>query len=88
MDLPGTARRSDSECVLQVRERVQGLPVSATTTPQCTSGSYSRSLSGSSFLSPGFFFLLDFLGEGVGGTGVRVVLLLVVVCCVGVCVGV
>lgn len=71
LERPGTARRRERECALQVRERVQGFPVSCTTTPQCTSASYSRSLSGSSFRSPGFFFLVDFLGEGVGGAGVR-----------------
>ena len=71
LERPGTARRRESECALQVRERVQGFPVSATTTPQCTSASYSRSFRGSSLRSPGFFFLLDFLGEGVGGAGVR-----------------
>lgn len=62
--LPGTARRSDSEWVLQVRERVQGFPWSTIRTPQCLFGSYSRSLQGSSFRSRG-----SFLPEGAA-TGV------------------
>lgn len=53
---PATARRSDRECVLQVSDRVHGLPLSPIRTPQCLFGSYSRSLQGSSFLSRCAFF--------------------------------
>lgn len=43
---PGTARRKDIICDRQVSDRVHGLFVSADTTPQCLSESYSRSLIG------------------------------------------
>lgn len=54
--LPTTARRIVREWVLQVRERVHGLPLSPISTPQCLFGSYSRSLQGSNFLSRCIFF--------------------------------
>lgn len=63
--LPGTARRSEREWVLHVRERVQGFPWSTIWTPQCLLGSYSRSLQGSSFLSRA-----TFLPEGTVGAAV------------------
>lgn len=46
MDRPPTFRRSDIWCVLHVSDRVQGRPIPMAT-PQCFSGSYSRSLIGS-----------------------------------------
>lgn len=42
---PTTVRRSETVCALHVSDLVQGLPVSSFHTPQCRSGSYSRSLS-------------------------------------------
>lgn len=42
---PTTVRRSETVCALHVSDLVQGLPVSSFQTPQCRSGSYSRSLS-------------------------------------------
>jgi len=42
---PTTVRRSETVCALHVSDLVQGLPVSSFNTPQCRSGSYSRSLS-------------------------------------------
>lgn len=42
---PTTVRRRETVCALHVSDLVQGLPVSSFHTPQCRSGSYSRSLS-------------------------------------------
>lgn len=42
---PMTVRRNETVCALHVSDLVQGLPVSSFQTPQCRSGSYSRSLS-------------------------------------------
>lgn len=42
---PMTVRRNETVCALHVSDLVQGLPVSSFHTPQCRSGSYSRSLS-------------------------------------------
>jgi hypothetical protein len=42
---PTTVRRSETVCALHVSDLVQGLPVSSFHTPQCRSGSYSRSFS-------------------------------------------
>lgn len=42
---PRTVRRSETVCALHVSDLVHGLPVSSFQTPQCRSGSYSRSLS-------------------------------------------
>lgn len=42
---PVTVRRNETVCALHVSDLVQGLPVSSIHTPQCRSGSYSRSLS-------------------------------------------
>lgn len=42
---PTTVRRNETVCALHVSDLVQGLPVSSFHTPQCRSGSYSRSLS-------------------------------------------
>lgn len=48
---PATCRLNDRACDLQVRVRVQCLPVSTRITPQCLFASYSRSLR-ESFLPP------------------------------------
>lgn len=56
---PATVLRKETVCALHVSDLVQGFPVSSFQTPQCRSGSYSRSLSNErsvlSFFRRGWF---------------------------------